>query len=195
MLTAARSHLTRGIWDVSLGLPEQDCLIYLEKLALTNTVSWGHYSTFLIAEVGKIPAAALCGYDPNEADAAALMRAMDEVADQLGLNEAQRATIWENFAPISTCISDAADGAWIIENVATLPEYRRKGLVNMLVEQVLERGRARGYKLAQLTILIGNTPAQKAYEKIGFRSDIEKRHPNFDAAIGVPGMMRMLLAL
>jgi hypothetical protein len=53
MLTAARSHLTRGIWDVSLGLPEQDCLIYLEKLALTNTVSWGHYSTFLIVKTSR----------------------------------------------------------------------------------------------------------------------------------------------
>ncbi len=44
-------------------------------------------------------------------------------------------------------------------------------------------------------MLIGNTPAQMAYEKVGFVVDEEKRHPEFEAVIGAPGMMRLLRPL
>ncbi len=40
-------------------------------------------------------------------------------------------------------IPEHAPGAWIVENVATLPEFRRRGLVDRLVEEMLERGRRR----------------------------------------------------
>jgi ribosomal protein S18 acetylase RimI-like enzyme len=39
---------------------------------------------------------------------------------------------------------------------------------------------------------IGNTPAQKAYEKHGFKVVDEKRHPAFEEEIGSPGMVRLL---
>jgi ribosomal protein S18 acetylase RimI-like enzyme len=39
---------------------------------------------------------------------------------------------------------------------------------------------------------IGNFPAQRAYEKHGFKVIDEKRHPDFEAEIGSPGMMRLL---
>jgi hypothetical protein len=39
---------------------------------------------------------------------------------------------------------------------------------------------------------IGNLPAQKAYEKQGFKALDEKRHPAFEREIGSPGMMRLL---
>jgi len=50
MLTAARSHLDRGIRDVFLSASEDECLAYLQRLALAETPSWAHYSTFLWAE-------------------------------------------------------------------------------------------------------------------------------------------------
>src|SRR6266446_4141094 len=72
---------------------------------------------------------------------------------------------------------------------------RRCGLVNTLLENELEAGRASGHRLAQISTLIGNTPAQTAYEKIGFVLDKEKQHPDYEAIVGVPGMMRLLLIL
>ena len=58
--------------------------------------------------------------------------------------------------------------------------------------EILEAGRTRGHRLAQLTILIGNVAAQRAYEKAGFRVRDEKRHRDFQALLGAPGFMRMV---
>jgi ribosomal protein S18 acetylase RimI-like enzyme len=192
MLSAARSHLERGLWDITLNRRQEDCLSFLRELARTETRSWAHYSRFIVAEVDGQAAAALCGYDPIEAGTPALVNAIDEAAKQIGWSDSDVAGVWERFAPVGTCISDDAEGAWIIENVATLPSYRRCGLVNRLLENALEAGRARGHRLAQISILIGNTPAQKAYEKIGFLPDKEKRHPDYEATVGAPGMIRLL---
>jgi hypothetical protein len=49
--------------------------------------------------------------------------------------------------------------------------------------------------LAQVSLYIGNMPAQRAYKKVGFEFFDEKRHPDFEAEIGCPGMMRMLCDL
>ena len=111
-------------------------------------------------EVEGRAAAALCGYDPVERGVLALAQAMNEAAGQVGWSGDDVAEVWQRFAPVGTCISDDAEGAWIIENVATLPDFRRQGLVNRLLENVLEAGRAKGHRLAQISIIIGNMPAQ-----------------------------------
>src|SRR5204863_6806429 len=136
-----------------------------------ETRSWAHYSRFTVAEVDGQAAAALCGYDPTQADTPALVNAIDEAARKVGWSDPDVAEVWERFAPVGTCISDDAEGAWIIENVATLPAFRRQGLVNRLLENVFEAGRAGGHRRAQISVIIGNTPAQRAYEKVGFAPD------------------------
>jgi RimJ/RimL family protein N-acetyltransferase len=60
---------------------------------------------------------------------------------------------------------------------------------------VLDQGRKKGHGIAQISVLIGNTPAQYAYEKIGFKVADEKRNPDFLAVVGEPGMRRLLLEL
>jgi ribosomal protein S18 acetylase RimI-like enzyme len=73
-----------------------------------------------------------------------------------------------------------------------VPEYRRKGLIDRLLAAILEKGRQEGFQRAQISIYIGNRTAQHAYEKHGFKIVDEKRHPDFEAEIGSPGMARML---
>jgi ribosomal protein S18 acetylase RimI-like enzyme len=90
------------------------------------------------------------------------------------------------------CIPDEVEGAWVIDSVATLPKFRRRGIVDELLEEMLEKGRKQGFQQAQINMYIGNTPAQKAYEKHGFRVLDEKRHPTFEEEIGSPGMMRLV---
>lgn len=193
MLLAARSHLERGFWDIALNVPEAACLQCLTSLALTTTPSWAHYSKFFVAEVDGAPAAALCAYDPRQAGMPLLMQAMGEVAQQAGWGAAESTALWERFAPIATCLSDEVEDAWIIENVATLAPYRRRGLTHALLTHALAEGKRQGYRLAQISVLIGNTPAQQAYEKVGFHVQDEKRHPSFAAVVGEPGMRRLLL--
>jgi translation initiation factor 4G len=191
ILTAGRAHVTRGIWEVILGGSEQECLEFLQLLAVTATPHLFQYSCYLIAETDGRPVAGLGGYDPKSLGYAALQQAMPEVFKKLGYSgpdpEANK-----RAERVLGCIPDDAQDAWIIDSVATLPAYRRKGLADRLLAAILEKGRQKGFQQAQINLYIGNRPAQLAYEKHGFKVVDKKCHPNFEAEIGSPGMIRML---
>ncbi|MCS7272693.1 MAG: ribosomal protein S18-alanine N-acetyltransferase [Fimbriimonadales bacterium] len=66
-------------------------------------------------------------------------------------------------------------GMWLvldeahITNVAVKPEYRRRNFAKRLIHRLLTIARQRGCVKATLEVRISNTPAQKLYEKFGFR--------------------------
>ena len=191
-LQASRSHLPRGFWDIWLQRPERECLAFLEHLAQTRTRSWYHYSAFLVADIDGRAVAALCGYEGKESTGITTFTAVLEATRMSGWSPAEFHAIIERIAPISTCISDPVPKAWIIENVATLPEFRRRGLADRLLTETLEVGRNKGHRIGQISVLIGNAAAQRAYEKAGFKVVDEKRHPDFEKLVGEPGMKRLL---
>ncbi len=191
ILTSGRAHVQRGIWEVILGGTEDECLAFLQKLVITKTPHLFHYSCFLVAEVDGHPAAALGGYDPRSLGYQALRKAVVEVVQKLGRSEPDKAAGARSERVLS-CIPEDVDGAWVIDSVATVPEFRRQGIVSRLLEKILAKGRKLGFRRAQINMYIGNTPAQKAYEKHGFKVVDEKRHPAFEEEIGSPGMTRLL---
>jgi len=195
MLTAARSHLTYGIWDHYVGGTEQDCLSFLSLVATTQKPHLFHYSTFIVAAMNGQKVGALSGYDPEVLGMKAFMQVLPEVFQKVGWSRDEQKAAVERYLPWMTCMPDDAEGAWIVESVAALPEYRRQGVVSMLLDEVLERGRKSGCKRAQIGVLINNTPARRAYEKSGFKFDSEKQDPNFEAIFGTPGITRLLLDL
>jgi ribosomal protein S18 acetylase RimI-like enzyme len=192
MMLASRGHLRRGVWDLIAGGSEQNCLDYLRRLALAEPVSLCHYSSFLVAEHDGHPAAALCGFDPRDGGWQLLNEAMQSVQRQTRWTQADEKASADRSAQVWHYTFDTLEGAWVVESVATLPEYRRRGLADALVSEILRIGWTRGNRIAQLTILIGNLAAQRAYEKAGFRVEGEKRHPDFAEALGAPGFMRMV---
>jgi translation initiation factor 4G len=191
ILTAGRAHVTRGIWEVVLGGSENDNFNFLKLLTVTARPHLFHFSCYLIAEADGKPAAALGGYDPTTLGLEAMQQAIPEVLMKLGV-KSQNPESSKRAERMINCIPDNTEGAWIIDSVATLPEYRRKGLVDRLLKAILEKGRQEGFRLAQINMYIGNIPAQRAYEKQGFEIVEEKRHADFEAEIGSPGMARML---
>jgi len=191
ILTAGRAHVKRGIWEVILGEAEDKCLAFLEILIITKTPHLFHHSCYLVAQLGSRPVAALGGYDPLVLGYPALQRALPEVFKKMGFYGPEEAM--NNHSPrILDCIPDAAEGAWVIDSVATLPEFRRRGIASKLLEEILEKGQQKGFRRAQINIYIGNTAAQQAYEKHGFKILDEKRDTYFEEAIGSPGMARLL---
>src|SRR5215475_9390639 len=187
IMAANRSHLQRGWFDITLDRPEPECLEFLRHLTMTRTVSWWHHSLFLVAEVDNRPASALCrfragdGYSPSET-------AMAEAVRDCEWEDAELRRMLDRGSYIFGCIIPGDDDCWTIENVATLPQYRGQGLTGTLLERALEDGRSRGFKEASITFLIGNDPAERAYTKAGFTFQAEKRHPDFEAACGSPGL-------
>lgn len=195
MLAATRSHNKYGVWEHYVGGTEEDCLSFLQLIATTQKPHLFHYSTFIVAEVNGQKAGALSGYDPKVLGMRAFTQTLPEVIQQLGWTANDQKAALDRYLPFMTCTPDNAEGAWVVESVAVLPEYRKKGIVSMLLAEALDRGRKNGFKLTQIGVIIDNKPARRAYEKQGFKFDKEKRHPNFEEIYGSPGIARFLLAL
>ena len=187
-VSAPCSHLERGWFETVLRRDEAFCLEFAALLTIAKARSWWHYSLFLIAEVGGVPAAALCGFG-DESVYMASSDAMAEAADAMGIPKDEQAQFWPRGAYI---ISPATSehGAWTIENVATKPEFRGRGILGRLIEADLSEARAAGFKRAQVSFFMGNEAAERAYTKAGFRFAEEKTAPDFEAITGVRGITR-----
>lgn len=186
-LTAFRSHLDRNFWDFMIEGDDADKLRYLEALTTTNERHWTHHSSFIVAEVDGAPAAALAGYFDEELGGSRLTTAIVEANRRTGRSDESAAAGFERASSIMKVVPEHVPGAWIVENVATRPEFRRKGLIVQLTEEILERGRKRGATVADVSVFIGNDPAQRAYEKCGFVPIAEKRDADFESVYKTPG--------
>jgi len=191
MFSASRAHMTRGLWDLIIGADEAGCLEYLSRLAIAEPRSLYHYESFLVAEVDGEPAAALCGFETLNAWEV-VGDAMAKVQRDLGWTDADVAASHFRVAPIwAACGLPDIGADFAIESVATLPQYRRRGLIGALIHEVLLDASRRGCRLAQVTTYIGNDTAKWAYEKSGFQPLDEKRCAEVLKILGVPGFLRM----
>jgi translation initiation factor 4G len=190
---ASRSHLPFGFWDLAFPGPDEYRLRMIERICRAQARSFAHWSAFLVAEVDGRPAAALSGYaNPSAATGALFVQAMGEALAAEGWNEARGGAMQQRIAPFLSCVPELPEEAWILEWVATLPAHRGRGLIRALLTAIVDVGRQRGHTLFQIGVLIGNTPAQRAYEGAGFRVVDEKRSPEFEATFGAPGVRRLL---
>jgi ribosomal protein S18 acetylase RimI-like enzyme len=192
ILMASRSHVPRGAFDLIVDGTDAQCLAFLDRLVLAEKPSFAHHAGYLVAEVDGRGVAALTGYDGHDPGLVSPDDAILEGLRALGWSDAACGAGMARVAPFVTCLPEDREGVWIVEFVATLPEYRRRGLVNDLLLAMLDRGRERGYRGAQISVLIGNTSAELAYEKAGFRTTREKRDPAFAEAMGCPGIATMI---
>lgn len=193
MQEAARSHLPAGFWDLAFFGPDEWRLGLIERIVRAEARSFCHWSGFLVAEVDGAPAAALSGYErPSSTAGTLLLEAMQEAFAAAGWTELQAGALQERIVPFLTCMPEASEDDWIVEWVATRPEHRGKGLVKALLREILARGSERGHAQSQISVLIGNTAAQRAYESAGFRAVDEKTSRSFEASFGTPGVRRML---
>lgn len=192
MLAASRSHLARAAWDFYVDGPDARVLGFLERMATQPEPSFCRHERFLVAEVDGVPAAGLSGYtarDPGMLDPSAAIAAAARAT--LGWSDAELRAAGGRLATFLTCVSEPDPDAWAVEWVATRPEFRRRGLVHELLLAIMERGRTQGFRRSQILVLLGNTPAQCAYERAGYRVVDEKRHPEFARLMGCPGIARM----
>jgi len=190
ILEAARGHLARGWFDVVLERDVAFRLAFCAKLVAASARSWWHWSLFTVAEVDGTPASALCGFG-DESVYGASSEAMAEAAAALDVSDEELGQYWPRGSFILSCTT-SEPGAWTVENVATLPRYRGHGLVQALLAHEFARARAAGYPRAQISFLIGNEPAERAYARAGFVFAEEKTAPEFEAAMGAPGLRRLV---
>ena len=191
MLTAARSHLPFGLWDIYIDRDEATTLKFLEALTLTKTLHWGHHTNFIVAEESGQPAAGLSGYFDAVYGLATLIAGVEEANATLGRTVEEHTAGMARIASYVHCVPDHVDGAWVVEWVGTAPEYRRRGLLDALMARILDIGRERGATVSEIGVLINNDAAQRAYEKNGFEVVQELRHPDFERVFGSPGLREL----
>ncbi len=190
---AARSHLDKGIFDLSLPDDEQRWA-FLDAASHADARSFFHHENFLVAEIDGRQVAALSGYEPKVA-LPAMQAVNEEVAQKLGWSDADLQDMHDRLAIAMSCFPDSPEDRWVIEWVATVPEFRGRGIVNRLLLDILGEGRERGYQKAQIGYLLGNTRAQRSYERVGFKTVYDRRDPEFEAALGIPGIACMHMDL
>ena len=187
-LTAFRSQLPKGMWDLFVGGSEEDALRFLEAFATTEAKHWGSYQAFMIAEVEGTPAAAMTGYFQAESS---FDEGVAEACRTIGRTQDDINEGWTRAGTITLVSTEHTPGSWITENVATKPEFRRRGLVDKLLAEMMERGRSKGATVAEIGVFIGNDNAQRAYEKAGYEVVEEKLHPGFEAVYKCPGVRQL----
>ena len=190
VLLASRSHLPRGVWD--LALPDGALRRrFLERLLVTGTASWCHWTKFRVAEVDGVPAAALSGYAEDEPGMMSEDEAIAAAFTAVGLDAHAQAAVLGNIGPFLTCLMPPIGSPWIIEWVATLAPYRRRGLIDLLLREMLDEGRRQGRRRGQIMVIAGNVTAQRAYERVGFVMHEARYTAPFEELPGARGLHRL----
>jgi GNAT superfamily N-acetyltransferase len=187
-VAASRSQLARGWFDIVLRRDEAFIVQFATYLALASARSWWHWSLFHVAEVDGVLASAMCGFG----DESVYMKsgeAMAEASDRMGIGKDEQAQLWPRGSFIIS-VSTSEDDAWTVENVATRPEFRGRGVTQALLAKECELARASGFKRAQISFFMGNLKAERAYAKAGFAFAEERTAPEFEAVMGIPGIRR-----
>jgi len=191
MQEAARSHLEKGVWDLMFPGEDEPRLEILEKLATTERVHFGHFSRFRVLELDGEPASALSAYENSRYGIKEFTLGMAEAFSELGWTPEEMMAAGERGASFQATGYPNPDGLWIVEWVATRPEFRGRALIRRLLREILDLGREEGFQKAQIGYLLGNTRAKSAYEGVGFKWVEEHCHPAFEEDYGTPGIARM----
>ena len=197
-MAASRSHLDRGIWEYMNAMDEATTLAFLGRLATTDAIHMFHHSLFLVAELEGEPGAAMCAYDSSMQgfDVARPEIAAATAAEGINADDPEYARRGAVLMSGFILEDPGPPGPrWVIENVATRPEMRRRGLVDALLHQLLGHGRERGFAQAQISVFIGNERARRAYVKAGFEPVAERRSDDWLREIGCPGTEMLLQPL
>ncbi len=191
---AGRGHARISTYDLIIPGPpgpSAQRIYMIKRLVAAETVCMLHFTHHRVACVEGRAVACMGALTSGEAGLLAFVRALKEI----GWTEAEVALMRTGMSIYNRVEPPVPRGSWAIENVATLPEYRRRGLAAGLLEMTLEQGRRLGHRSAQLAVHIGNDAARDFYGGNGFEITAERKDPEFEAIFGCPGMWEMVRRL
>jgi translation initiation factor 4G len=179
-------------------IDEATALAFLRRLATSDTVHLFHHSLFLVAELDGEPGAAMCAYDSSTQGFDVVLPEITAATAAVGVDTQDPDYARRSGVLLSGLVLEdpgPRGPRWVIENVATKPEVRRRGLVDSLLNQLLGHGRERGFEYAQISVFIENERARRAYIKAGFESLVEQRSDDWTKEIGCPGSEMLFQSL
>ena len=198
MFAAQRSQLPRGVTEYMLDLDSETIVRFLERIAVTGMPHIFHASRFRIAELDRRPAGALSTYDRDQHGDGPTSAAMFALFPAFGL-EPTDPEGWRRAGVVRSGIPAEHHGPsgprLVVENVATLPSFRRRGVTRVLLQDAIAGARRDGYPAVQIGCYLGNEPARAAYLAAGFEVAGEARSDDWRRELGCDGTELLLTAL
>lgn len=191
---AGQGHCVTSTYDLMIPGrpgPTAERIYMIRRLVAAMTASWLHFSHYEVAEVDGRVAASIGAFGQADSGNLQLIAALKET----GWTDREITAMISAVRGYTRVEPSIPRDAWMIENAATLPEYRGRGLISELLDRAIERGRARGFAKAQLACHIGNDAALRVYEKAGFEITETLADPEFEVVFGCPGMWRLVKPL
>ena len=195
MLTAAKSHLERCVYEVLFDLDTFQLAELYRRVACSEVAHWCHLSKFWIAEIDNEPAGAMCGYDPSTEGNDSLTDAILPLLVEWGKSEQNLQGIIDRNTIMDSCLPKQFPGAWGVENVAVEPRFRGQRITDHLFEEILAEGRSKGYECAQIMCLNGNRRAEAAWRRAGFELRADYTSRAFQQTFGCPGLKLLVREL
>jgi ribosomal-protein-alanine N-acetyltransferase len=93
----------------------------------------------------------------------------EHFAEELGKPYSRIDLCWRNGQLAGFLCAWLIAGELQIQNVATAPGFRRRGVAARLLTAALERAAATGFESAWLEVRVGNSSAIALYERFNFR--------------------------
>ncbi len=180
-----------SVYELMFPGEAQTRLDNIGRLFINGERIYNHYTRYLIAEKNGEIAGTLCTFNHEYFRTWAWRNTLRE----MGYSDMASLRLVWRLLPFFLVNPSIPKNTLVIENVATFPRYRRQGVIHELLQAAIQQGRKENYPRMQVACLIGNKPAQKAYEKAGFKVQNEYRHKWFKKTFGNPGMMRLALEL
>ena len=115
ILTAARSHLPRGSWDIAIEGTEEDRLDLLRWMVLSEVPSIFQLSGFLVSTVDGRPVTALAGFDPKDPGMTTPGGALADAFGGLGWGLDALEVAFDRLHPYTKCAPQFRPGTWVIE--------------------------------------------------------------------------------
>lgn len=184
-------------WDPLLEGLGTPTMTFIEAVFSARALAWGNPEAFFIADREGESIAGASGFEMNaddyrplrEEQLPKLATMLDWDADALTTFRKRYEAVWHDPHDVSI----APSARWTIECVATKPAYRGKGVAKQVLRALLAEGKARGHEHAGISVTIGNEPAQRVYESIGFQPYISYGSEYFDGQF--PGTIKYRVRL
>ena len=182
ILQSSRAEKKFGLFDLIFeSKSDEDTLKMLEKLTITTSKNYCHYSNFLIANIDGVDVGSLCSYEPRIATQKAFTDSLDEIGCAGSVDA---------FLEISSiCTFESNNRTLFFDFMEELDGYMDVGVLKALMQKTLLTARLKGYRIVQTMVEIGSLEALLYYKKLGFKEIEEKECELYKEKFGRAGLV------
>lgn len=184
-------------WDPLLAATGTPTLAFIEAVLAADALAWGRCEDFLILEERGRPLGGASGFTMDSDDYRPLrLDRLPAAAQRLGWSDTTLVRFQQSYEAVWSDPQDTTLGPtapWTIECVAVVPEARGRGVARALLRALLDRGCALGHSAAGIAVTVGNEPARRVYEALGFQMYVTYGAAYFDGAF--PGTIKYRVGL